>query len=205
MNLPNRLTLFRLILSPFFLVLFYITKEFPASWILVAVLWLLFILGEVSDVLDGWVARKFNMGSDFGKIFDPFADVISRLTVFLCLMLVGLAPVYAFVLIMYREISMTFLRLLFNMSGKVQAASSGGKLKAVLYFSSTLVGLALYSAKNLGFSANPDLALAFSISWWVVQILFAAATLVSVLSFSQYFHGYLQLRKKTEGDNSKIL
>lgn len=183
MGLANRITLFRIALAPAFAGLF----SAWATWrdpLWLGVIWLVFLVSEVSDIFDGWVARKLGETSDLGKLLDPFSDVISRLTIFLCLLLVGVAPLWFFLIVLYRELSMTFLRLLMVQRGVVQAASSGGKLKAWLYFFASFFGLI-----EVTFPGVVSAETAFV----VLTVLFALAALQSLYSFGQYFVGYRRL------------
>jgi CDP-diacylglycerol--glycerol-3-phosphate 3-phosphatidyltransferase len=134
MNLANALTASRLVLSPVFFVLFFL-PEWTGSYQLVTVilLWVVFLAIEISDVLDGAVARRQNIVSDLGKLFDPFADVISRLTYFITFAAVGIMPVWIVLLILYREYTIIFLRMMMYRTGTAMAARKGGKLKAVFY------------------------------------------------------------------------
>jgi len=186
MGLANRITFFRIALAPLLAGLFsaWVAWKDPA-W-LVAV-WVVFLVSEFTDILDGWVARKLGQTSDLGKLLDPFSDVISRLTLFLLLLLVGLAPLWFFLIVLYRELSMTFLRTLMVEKGVVQAASSGGKFKAWLYFLAALVGMVQVTWPGL---TTPEL-------WfWVGQGVFALAAAQSLVSFVQYFLGYRRLVRR---------
>ena len=132
-------------------------------------------------MLDGWVARKRGETSDLGKLLDPFSDVLSRLTLFVCFLLAGLIPLWFFLVVLYRELTMTFLRLLLVQKGIVQAASAGGKLKAVLYFLVSLVGMCLLTW--------PDLA-EVPLFVWGLPLLLALTAAVSLASFWAYFQVY---------------
>jgi CDP-diacylglycerol--glycerol-3-phosphate 3-phosphatidyltransferase len=185
MGLANRITFFRIALSPVFAGLFSAWAVWRDPLWLVAV-WCVFLVSELTDVLDGWVARKLGETSDLGKLLDPFSDVISRLTIFVCLLLLGVAPLWFFLIVLYREVSMTFLRLLMVQRGVVQAASTGGKLKAWLYFLASLTGLASLTWPSL---------VAPSVSFWVLNGLFVAAAALSLGSFAQYFAGFRRLTR----------
>jgi CDP-diacylglycerol--glycerol-3-phosphate 3-phosphatidyltransferase len=187
MGLANRITLFRIALAPVFAGLFSAWSTWREPYWLVLV-WFVFLISEVSDILDGWVARKLGETSDLGKLLDPFSDVLSRLTIFLCLLLAGVAPLWFFLIVLYREVSMTFLRLLMVQKGVVQAASMGGKLKAWLYFIASLVGMVPVTWPTL---VPPG------IEFWVVNLLFVLAALQSLISFGQYFLGYRRLSRTT--------
>ena len=182
MALANRITGFRIALAPGFALLFSCVAVFPVAreGLLIA-LWVLFLISEFSDIADGWVARKFNQTSDLGKLLDPFSDVISRLTFFLCFLLAGFVPLWFFLIVMYRELSMTFLRLLLIQKGTVQGASSGGKFKAVLYFLVSLAGMLLITFPELA----PD-----PVVYWALQALLVVAAAISLASFWQYFRSY---------------
>ncbi len=182
MTLANRITVFRMALSPVFAALFACWMTWPeAGWLWA--LWAVFLLSEVSDIADGWVARARGETSDVGKLLDPFSDVISRLTIFLCLLLVGAAPLWFFLVVLYRELTMTFLRTLMMQKGVVQAASPGGKIKAWLYFIASGVGLVAVTFREW---TGPT-------HYWVPLILYIAAAGQSVFSFLQYYAGYRRL------------
>ena len=98
MNLPNKLTLMRVIMIPFFIVFLLIPITPYNNWIALAI----FVIASLTDFLDGYFARKNNEVSDFGKLFDPFADVLLHLTTFFCFVVAGHMPAIVFILILYR-------------------------------------------------------------------------------------------------------
>ena len=183
MGLANRITFFRIALAPVFAGLFSAWLAWRDPYWLVLV-WLVFLVSEVSDVLDGWVARRLGETSDLGKLLDPFSDVLSRLTIFLCLLLAGIVPLWFVLIVLYREVSITFLRLLIVQKGVVQGASVGGKLKAWLYFFVSLAGLV---------QVTWPVFLQPVWSFWVLNALFVLAAFQSLFSFGQYFAGYRRL------------
>ena len=85
---------------------------------------------ETTDVLDGHLARKWDQISDIGKVLDPFADVVSRMTYFICFTAVGVIPVCVLTILIYRELAVTLMRLLQIRKGVGMAASIWGKLMA---------------------------------------------------------------------------
>jgi len=105
---------------------------------------------ELSDLFDGMAARAANQVSDLGKVFDPFADVVSRLTYFLCFAVSGFMPVLVFAIIMYRELGILFIRMLAVKKGFVMGARAGGKLKAWSYAFSGISGLLYVSILRTG-------------------------------------------------------
>ena len=149
MKLSNKFTLVRVIFAPIFFLLYYIpilTVNFTFSSLLIALPCLIF--AEFTDYLDGHYARKNNEVSDFGKLFDPFADVILHLTTFVCFMKsanpeISYLPVVILLLIMLREFSQNFLRMVAAKKGVAIAARKGGKFKTVMYVVSEFYALFL--------------------------------------------------------------
>lgn len=108
----------------------------------------LFIIIEVSDFFDGALARKYGTVSDFGKLFDPFADSFARLTYFLSFVAVGIMPVWIFLLVMYRDVGVAFVRLLTMKKGVAMGAQLSGKIKAWVYAVAGGAGILLVSARS---------------------------------------------------------
>lgn len=139
MKLSNKFTFIRILYAPIFFLLYFFpiwTGKFVVPSLIIAIPLLIF--AEFTDYLDGHYARKHNVVSDFGKLFDPFADVILHLTSFACLLYsfkAGLSytPIFVFVLLMLREFSQNFLRMVAAKTGTAIAARKGGKLKTVMY------------------------------------------------------------------------
>lgn len=181
-NLAIALTSSRLVLAPFFFVFFFLPSWTGSdSWLLLGVLWLLFLVMEISDIADGAVARARNEVSDLGKLLDPFADVLARLTYFICFAQADVMPVWTLMLIFYREFGIMFLRLLMYHKGVALAARKGGKLKSSFYFLAGVGGLFVVTARLL-----PGLyrfeALASTVVYW----LFVIGAALAVLSFLDY-------------------
>ena len=155
MKIADKFTLSRIILSPFFFALYFlpIWTNFPAvvsAWILIP----LWSFMEFSDFLDGFFARKMNAVSDFGKLFDPFADVLVHLTTFCCFVISGYMPGLIFMLILYREFGMNFVRLMAVKKGVAIGARKGGKFKTVLYVVATFYCLTVESCARLGIDVS---------------------------------------------------
>jgi CDP-diacylglycerol--glycerol-3-phosphate 3-phosphatidyltransferase len=183
MNIPNKLTVSRLVMAPLFFVSFGLPLWFgPRFGILSSVLTLVFlVLTEVTDLLDGIIARKYGLVTDLGKVMDPFADTFSRLTYFVCFLMAGIMPAWAFIVIMWREFSIIFVRMLMMGKGKPVAANIWGKSKAVLYAVSGVAGI-LFIALGRWFPSAGWLEPARM----VLVGLFALAALASVASFLTY-------------------
>jgi CDP-diacylglycerol--glycerol-3-phosphate 3-phosphatidyltransferase len=126
MNLPNRLTVLRLVLTiPFVIAL---SINFPGAKELALGL---FIVSSFTDYADGYIARKFNLITDFGKLMDPLVDKIMTMSAFICLVSLGSIPAWAVIIIVSREFLITGLRLIAASRGKVLPAERLGKHKTV--------------------------------------------------------------------------
>lgn len=145
------------------------------------VLWILFVIIELSDILDGAVARGLGIVSDLGKLLDPFADVVSRLTYFLVFVVLGIMPAWMFLLIMYREVGIIFVRMMMMRDGVALAARKGGKTKAVMYAVSAGLGLVLLMNIRLG-----SFAAFATVLPWVVLASFGVSVFLSWASFLDY-------------------
>ena len=128
MNLPNKLTLLRIILVPFF-VLFLLVDAIPLSPVFALVV---FIAASITDFFDGHYARKHNMVTDFGKFADPLADKILIISAFCCFIQTGLIGAVPVIIVLFREFAVTSVRLVAASKGKVVAANMWGKVKTVL-------------------------------------------------------------------------
>ena len=126
MNLPNKLTIFRVILIPFFVV-FMLAPICPgyANYIAVAI----FIVASLTDLLDGKIARKYNLVTDFGKFMDPLADKLLVCAAMICLNETGQLAAWIVIVIISREFIISGFRLVAADNGVVIAASYWGKFK----------------------------------------------------------------------------
>lgn len=126
MNLPNKLTVGRIILVPFFVVA--LLANFPLNN---AVALIIFIAESLTDMFDGKIARKNGLVTDFGKFADPLADKILVLAALLCFVQLGICDCVAVIIVLFREFSVTSIRLIAASKGKVVAANMWGKAKTV--------------------------------------------------------------------------
>lgn len=141
MTTASKITLIRMAFIPIFMVFMYLSQSVPGSW----PLWVAFgtfILASLTDFIDGYIARKYDQVSDFGKFLDPLADkllTIAAMTVF-CEW--QIFPAWALVIVLMREFAVTGLRLVAVGKGKVIAAGWSGKIKTAC----TMVGLCVMMA-----------------------------------------------------------
>ena len=188
MNIPNKLTVLRLIMVPVFFVSFSLPIWFGESARTFSIILMLicYLTAELSDFLDGRIARKYNLVTDLGKVMDPFADTLSHLTFFVCFYGSGIMPGLAFIIIMWREFSILFLRMLMMGKGKAVAANIWGKSKTVLYAITSICSIVyLVLAHFYAGSWQSVYAL-------VLNILFYLAALASLLSFLTYVKAILE-------------
>lgn len=129
MNLPNKLTLLRMALIPFFIASFYIPWKW---WNIPAVI--LFIVAYATDTFDGYYARKHNMVTDFGKLMDPMADKMLTASALIMLLFKDMISPIPVLIIIMREFIISGCRLVWAGKGKVVAANWLGKIKTVTQF-----------------------------------------------------------------------
>jgi CDP-diacylglycerol--glycerol-3-phosphate 3-phosphatidyltransferase len=186
MTKANAYTAVRVAAAPVFFVLYMLpvwTGRFAAAsaYILVP----LFAYAEFTDFLDGRAARKEGQVSSFGKLFDPFADVILNLSAFFALTLSGYMPAVFLLLIVYREMSMTFLRAVAAVQGLAIGARKGGKAKTFFYVLSISFNLALEFGLRTGILPALPGALKFT-----GQVMLGICVLLAYISFIDYLAAF---------------
>ncbi len=139
MNTPNKLTLLRLILVPFY-VFFLLMPSIPHHYLAA---FLIFAAAAYTDHLDGKIARKKNMITDFGKFADPLADKVMILSALACFIQLGLTNAVVLIIVVAREFAVTSVRLIASGKGKVVAANRWGKAKTISQIAAVLVVLLL--------------------------------------------------------------
>ncbi len=126
MNLPNKLTIFRVILIPFFVVFLLVPNVTGYNNYIAAAI---FILASLTDFLDGKIARKYNLVTNFGKFMDPLADKLLVCSALICLIQTGKLAAWIVIVIISREFIISGFRLIASDNGVVIAASYWGKFK----------------------------------------------------------------------------
>lgn len=189
MNLPNKLTLLRVFLIPFFLLFMYL--KMPFHYLIALVI---FAAASITDALDGKIARKHNLVTNFGKFLDPLADkvlVIAALTVFVEIPEINMGAV-PLIIISAREFMVSGLRLLAADSGIVVAAGIWGKLKTAFTMVSIVVALVWLSiCYDFDFSISDGLKNA--VNNIVIPALIWISTALTVISGGIYLKGYWHL------------
>jgi len=181
MNLPNILTLSRLVLA---VVLVFLLEEHSSAGNTGAVI--VFAIASLTDFYDGYFAKKMKLVSDFGKIMDPVADKFLLLSVFGVLAQIGMVAWWMFMVIAIREITVTASRLLAMRQGQVLAAERAGKIKTVVQIVAVSVILLYLVAQQSDFCSSwffnvESLWLGFN------EVLMYAAVIITVYSGIDYF------------------
>lgn len=127
MNLPNKITIFRVCMIPVFLIFMLVPNIPYGNYIAVAV----FAIACLSDALDGYLARKHNLVTNFGKFMDPLADKLLVCSALICFVELSYMPAWIVIVIIAREFIISGFRLIASDNGVVIAASYWGKLKTI--------------------------------------------------------------------------
>ncbi len=130
--LPNILTTVRLILVPVFAYFMLGAGEFHIAA-------LIFILSGITDVVDGYIARHYNMITSFGKVYDPFVDKLMQITAIVCLVLVEIVPLWLLIVVCVKEISMIIAGGILYLNKIVVSSSWSGKVSTVIFYAGVLM------------------------------------------------------------------
>lgn len=167
MNLPNKLTILRVIMIPFFVVCLLLDRGMGTQ---IAAL-VLFAAASFTDYLDGHIARKHNLVTNFGKFMDPLADKLLVCSALICLIELGRLPAWVVIIIIAREFIISGFRLIASDNGIVIAASYWGKSKTV----TQMVMIMLLIIHPQG-----------TVFFWLEQILIYVALILTVVSLMDY-------------------
>lgn len=156
MNIPNKLTLFRIFLIPFFVIVLQLGHSWgewqiaesviPIRFLIAAII---FAVASITDYLDGAIARKYGLITTFGKFADPMADKLLVVTAFIALVEAQLVPSWVASIIVCRELAVTGLRILLVSDGEVLAAALPGKIKTA----TQMVAILFFLLDDIGFKA----------------------------------------------------
>ncbi len=181
MNPATILTASRVAIAPLFA--YFFVTGYPTAqtgW-----LWICLILAaliELSDLFDGMVARGRGEVTDFGKVFDPVADSVSRQTIFISFMVSGIIPLWMYLIFFYRDAFLQLLRIVCASSGMVLAARKSGKAKAVLQGIATFAVLLALLLIRFEVQWMPTEIMGLHPGFWIM--LFPAIfTLLSVIDY----------------------
>lgn len=169
MNLPNKLTVFRMCMVPLFVLFMYL--PIPGKYLISLII---FAVAAVTDALDGNIARRYNLVTDFGKFMDPLADKLLVIAALICLIEVRLIPGWIVLIIVARELAVSIMRAIASADGKVIAAGGSGKLKTIVQ---------MVSIVFLLFGAHIDSSTILTIGTVLIYI----AAILTVYSGYEYF------------------
>ena len=158
-NLPNQLTMGRIFAIPVFIVVLLLGHNIAAT--------IIFILAALTDMLDGKIARKYNLVTNFGKLMDPLADKLLTMAAFICFVELGWVPGWMVIVILGREFIITGIRQVAAAEGIVIAAGWSGKIKTVCQ----MVAIPLIMLKNWPFSMLPFTCPMDTIMLWAALIM----------------------------------
>lgn len=168
MNLPNQLTMARIIMVPVVMALMLMGYEIPAL--------IVFAIASITDFFDGYIARKKNLVSSFGKIMDPLADKLLSFGALICFIQMGIVSVWAPMIIIAREFFVTSMRVVAVSKGKVIAASWWGKIKTNVQMFAIMIALLLCGFGNPAFMGCSIagiliwVAAIFTVASWIAYI-----------------------------------
>lgn len=178
MNLPNKLTILRVIMIPFFvLALLYNGGENQTLRYVAAAI---FIIASLTDMLDGKIARKYNLVTNFGKFMDPLADKLLVCSAMICMIELGRIPSWVVIVIIGREFVISGFRLIASDNGVVIAANYWGKLKTVCQMVMIVV---LIADLGSGFVILEQILIYASLALTVISLVTYLWQNRSVLSF----------------------
>ena len=175
MNLPNKLTTLRVIMIPFFV--FFLLWQNGENRTFRMIALALFIIASLTDLLDGKIARKYNLVTNFGKFMDPLADKLLVCSALICLIELNALPAWMVIVIISREFIISGFRLIASDNGVVIAASYWGKFKTT--FQMVSVVLVILDI--------PALAFVTTICVWIALVL----TIVSLVDYIYKNHKIL--------------
>jgi CDP-diacylglycerol--glycerol-3-phosphate 3-phosphatidyltransferase len=166
MNIPNQLTMLRILLIIPFIILLLNGYYYPSA--------IIFIVASATDALDGHIARKHNLITNFGKIMDPLADKLLVTSAMICLVQLGEIAGWMVIVILAREFIITGLRTVAAGEGIIIAAGNSGKVKTVLQ----MVSLTVILLRNWPFALFTELPIGYYLLWLAV-----VATIYSGLEY----------------------
>ena len=187
MNLPNKLTMARVIMIPFFV--FFLLWQNGENRTFRMIALALFIIASLTDLLDGKIARKYNLVTNFGKFMDPLADKLLVTAALISLVELNMIPGWAVVIIIAREFAVSGLRTLAASDGIVIAASWWGKIKTVTQMAAIITLLVevniVSSQAAINFVSNNAFLNGFFT--YVPNILLILAVIITIISGVDYF------------------
>ncbi len=167
MTTATKITLIRVAFIPAYLILMYLSSGQPGLWMYLGLA--VFVIASITDYIDGYIARKYNQVSDFGKFLDPLADKLLVIAAMCMFCQWGVFPAWALMIVLTREFAVTGLRLVAVGNGTVIAAGQSGKVKTA----STMIGLCVL--------------MSFPTVTWLAWVVLGVIVVATVYSGVEYF------------------
>lgn len=164
MNLPNKLTILRVIMIPFFVAFLMLENGANTTYRYIAAA--LFIIASLTDLLDGKIARKYNLVTNFGKFMDPLADKLLVCSALICMIELGQLPAWMVIIIISREFIISGFRLVASDNGVVIAASYWGKFKTTFQ----MIGVVLLIINIPALSMVTDIVIWIAVALTVISL-----------------------------------
>lgn len=182
MNIPNILTIMRFILVPFYVIVFFSDIKHGVIYATG-----IFILAGITDVLDGYIARKYNMVTKLGIALDPLADKTMVMTVVLCMYLKGYLPIWVLAFVLAKEFSMICggLLLFWKMDKTVIPANKYGKLSTFTFYVAIFI-------------------VVLDISSYLNYTMISIAVFIALLAFCNYLIGFKKIKKNNKLNVDKL-
>ncbi|MCX6168037.1 MAG: CDP-diacylglycerol--glycerol-3-phosphate 3-phosphatidyltransferase [Ignavibacteriales bacterium] len=198
MVLPNQLTILRIILTPVFLVLFLIGDPLT-----IQISYVVFLIAAITDWYDGWLARKFNYITEWGKFMDPLADKILTSTAFLAFVIVGVLPLWMVLLIIIRDFLITLIRIYADYRKVSFTTTRTAQLKTFLQMFFLYFLLLIYTLKTFETlqSSYKDLFdfLLNPVGIYITMLLITLFTVITGITY--IFSNRFLIKKLIKGEN----
>jgi len=181
MNLPNKLTVLRMAMVPFFVVFMLLSMQYEwFKWIALG----LFVIASLTDMLDGKIARKYNLVTNFGKFMDPLADKLLVCSAMIGLTELGMIPAWMTIIVISREFIISGYRLIAAEQGIVIAAGFWGKIKTVCQM--VMICVMLIVANGHAFTVNGVVGVAYDVIYLIGTVLLWASVALTIISLIDY-------------------
>ena len=190
MTLPNILTIFRIFLTPFFIICLFEDFESAHIWALI-----IFIVASITDAYDGYYARKNNMVTDTGKFLDPLADKILVSSAFISFAVMDLIAFWMVFLIIFRDLFVTALRMFMSKNGRTMVTSNAAKSKTGIQLSLIVLTLIILSLRTIGISFFTDI-LIFAHEIKFIYYLTMLVTVFTIYTGFSYFRENFKIIKE---------
>ena len=201
LSLPNFFTFFRIFVSPIFLLVYLEYEALGISFAMLPyVLLLLLGVSELSDAFDGYFARRYNQVTDLGKILDPMADSIYRISVFLTFTLPPIQlPMIVIFIFLYRDSVVSTLRTICALKGFALAARPSGKLKAAIQAFAAFIVILLLIPYSLGYLTQETLKISSTIIISIAAVYTLFSGIEYIYSNKHYIAKLLTKKEKESG------